>query len=75
MAGFHEVIINKEAKELLNKRKSPWRVSTTVFYHMDSDSILQPIERFRNVKTLKKYPKIIQGDYLKEELKHINLSK
>ena len=75
IAGFHEVIINQEAKNLLNKRKSSWRVSTTVFYHMDSDSILEPIGRFKNEKTLKKYPKIIQGDYLKDELRHINLSK
>lgn len=74
MAGFHEVIINQEAKDLLNKRKSSWRVSTTVFYHMDSDSILEPLDQFKNNISLKNYPRVIQGDYLKKELKDINLS-
>lgn len=75
MAGFHEVVINQQAKDLLNKRKSSWRVSTTVFYHMDSDSVLEPLDQFKNNISLKNYPRIIQGDYLKKELKDINLSK
>lgn len=75
MAGFHEVIINQQAKDVLEQSKTSWRVSTTVFYHMDSDSILEPLDQFKNNEANKKYPKIIQGNYLKDELKHINLSK
>ena len=75
MAGFHEVIINKQAKELLKKNKSKWRVSTTVFFHMDSDSLLEPIDKFKNEETINKYPPVIQGVYLKDELRYINLSK
>lgn len=75
MAGFHEVIINQQAKNSLSQRQSPWRVSTTVFYHMDSDSILEPLEQFKSEENIKKYPSIQQGNYLKDELKFINLSK
>ena len=75
MAGFHEVVINKEAKEKLNENKSNWRVSSTVFFHLDSDIMIELLDRFKNEENEQKYPKIMQGDYLKHELQHINLSK
>jgi len=74
MAGFHEVIINQKAKDMLKNNKSNWRISSTVFFHIDSDALMEPLDQFKNQESIKKYPKIIQGNYLKDELKHIKLS-
>jgi len=50
-----------------------WRVSSTVFCHIASDNVLQPIEQFRNSETLQKYPPTDAGLQVLDELKHIKL--
>jgi len=78
-AGFHEVVVSKETLEAVERAKaahrSLWRVSSTLFSHVASDETLQPIQQFRTEETLKKYPPMLAGTQVVEELAAINLNK
>ena len=77
-AGFHEVIICEETIDVINKKKqnneSLWRVSSTLFTHIASDVILEPLKQFQNNETNEIYKPIYSGLFIKEELKKIKLS-
>mmetsp|Transcript_13059 Transcript_13059/g.27551 ORF Transcript_13059/g.27551 Transcript_13059/m.27551 type:complete len:366 (+) Transcript_13059:133-1230(+) len=77
MAGMHEVIISDKTKEAAAKAKedgrSLWRVSSTVFGHIASDATLEPLGRFSNEETCKKYRKCCAGEQVQEELDTIKL--
>jgi len=79
MAGFHEVICSKETLEAYEKAKNQnkcvWRISTTLFGHISSDYMLKPMKQFATKETLEKYPEILAGDQVMEELKQIKLSR
>lgn len=76
-AGFHEVVVTKETLTALEKAKeekrSLWRVSSTLFSHVASDVVLQPIEKFSTKETKEQYPPILAGDQVSEELALIKL--
>ena len=77
MAGMHEVIFNEGTKNAAAKAradgKSLWRVSSTVFGHIASDAILEPLGHFSNEETKKKYRQCCAGEQVQEELDTIKL--
>eukprot|EP00298_Acanthocystis_sp_HF-20_P015458 c21149_g1_i1.p1 GENE.c21149_g1_i1~~c21149_g1_i1.p1 ORF type:complete len:979 (+),score=402.45 c21149_g1_i1:59-2995(+) len=64
----------KEEKEKEEKKESLWRISSTLFSHIASDQVLQPIGKFAQESTASLYPPTYAGDYVNEELKAIKLS-
>jgi len=90
MAGFHEVVINDATLGVIQQRKeegkSLWRVSSTLFSHIESDVVLQPFDKFLvptvqsdgstlSVEDLKsKFPPMDTGLFVSEELKEIKLN-
>lgn len=76
-AGFHEVIVNSSTMAAIKERKaqdkSLWRVSSTLFGHIQSDQDLSPLSPFNTVSARAQYPKIFAGDLVTRELQAINL--
>eukprot|EP01027_Heterolobosea_sp_BB2_P025651 GEZU01039363.1.p1 GENE.GEZU01039363.1~~GEZU01039363.1.p1 ORF type:complete len:363 (-),score=148.07 GEZU01039363.1:757-1845(-) len=79
LAGFHQVIVVPETLKAIEKAKAEqrplWRVSSTLFSHIASDNILQPLGKFANVseEVLAKYPPIKTGHQVQNELFAIKL--
>ena len=77
-AGYHEVIATKQAIQRARDAKLegriPWRVSSTLFAHINSDRTLIPLGDFSESKTASKYPAIKAGAQVAEVLKEIALS-
>jgi len=77
-AGFHEVVVTPETVAALEKAKAEgrplWRVSSTLFSHVNSDKILEPLAHYKTEQSLQKYPKTLAGDQVNEELKMIKLN-
>ena len=55
------------------KKQSLWRVSSTVFGHIASDQLLQPLGHFAMLPSAGDYPPIKAGAYVEQELKVISL--
>lgn len=66
IAGFHEVVVSKDITRIIAERKaankSLWRVSSTLFGHIQSDQILEPLGQFKTEDSLNKFPPILAGD-------------
>jgi len=81
MAGWHEVLVNDRTLAAIKRAqeagRSLWRISSTLFSHVESDAIMQPLVGTAEEKAaaLKKYPAILAGDHVENELKAINLKK
>jgi len=77
-AGFHEVIVSEETLAAANRAKeegrSLWRISSTLFSNIASDHMLEPIGKFKNAATSQRYPSILTGHQVQEELKMIKLA-
>lgn len=79
-AGMHEVVCLEQTLAAVQRAKqegrSLWRVSSTVFGHIASDQILQPVQIFKHWKAWNGdlYPTKPAGQYVCEELEQINLS-
>lgn len=77
LAGFHEVIVSSNTKNTIDQRraagKSLWRVSSTLFGHLQSDQILEPLGHFKTPESSEKFPPKFVGDQVRDELKSINL--
>ncbi|CAF0983329.1 unnamed protein product [Rotaria sordida] len=77
LAGFHEVIVTEETIQAIDEAskigRSLWRVSSTMFTHIASDNILQPLGPFSTSETMKKYPSIKAGAQVLAELAAINM--
>jgi isopenicillin N synthase-like dioxygenase len=77
MAGFHEVVVTKDTVAAWEKAKaegrSQWRASSTLFSHIASDKIMQPVAKFATPEALAKWPPIEAGAQVAEELQQINL--
>ena len=76
-AGFHEVVVTEGTMAAIEKQKAAgrplWRVSSTLFSHVASDSVLQPIEgKFE--KNDDKYPPQPAGKFVDSVLNKINLA-
>eukprot|EP01117_Protostelium_nocturnum_P005102 TRINITY_DN1851_c0_g1_i1.p1 TRINITY_DN1851_c0_g1~~TRINITY_DN1851_c0_g1_i1.p1 ORF type:complete len:347 (-),score=141.26 TRINITY_DN1851_c0_g1_i1:69-1109(-) len=77
-AGFHEVIASEATLQAIERAKangsSLWRVSSTLFSHLASDNVLEPLPKFKNEETSKAYPTTYVGAQVMEELGLINLA-
>lgn len=77
LAGFHEVVVSDKTVETIERRrregKSLWRVSSTLFGHIASDQMLEPLGPFRNHQVVLQYPPKYTGDQVQDELNAINL--
>lgn len=66
IAGFHEVVVSKDTTRVIADRraagKSLWRISSTLFGHIQSDQILEPLGQFKNEDSSSKFPSILAGD-------------
>lgn len=66
IAGFHEVVISSGTIKAIEKRKqqgnSSWRISSTLFGHVQSDYLLEPLAQFVSPTSKKLYPPILVGD-------------
>lgn len=63
----------KAIERRASKQESLWRVSSTLFGHIASDCVLEPLEAFANQKSKELYPAILAGDQVLQELNHIQL--
>lgn len=74
---MHEVIVAEETIEAVKaaqaEGRSTWRVSSTLFSHIASDELLEPLGNFKTNESLELYPPIHAGDFVSETLKRINL--
>ena len=76
--GFHEVVYTPEVEaakdRALKEGIIPWRVSSTLFSHIRYDVDLEPLDKFKNAESIKKYPKMKAYDFVEKELKDISLA-
>jgi isopenicillin N synthase-like dioxygenase len=77
-AGYHEVVVVPETLQAVERAKkeqrSLWRVSSTLFSHVNSDKELKPVvPSFSNPENLKNYPPTLAGIQVQEELNLIKL--
>lgn len=75
-AGYHEVVVTENTLHAVERQKQAgrplWRVSSTLFSHIASDEVLQPLkEKWKS----EKYPPTLCGDQVSKELEQINLAK
>ena len=78
LAGLHEVVVTEETAPAIMAEitagKTPWRVSTTLFVHVRSDELLQPMSSFATGDALAAYPPIEAGQHVMDELKLLGLA-
>ena len=76
-AGMHEVVVTPKtvdaAKKAQEEGRSLWRVSSTVFGHLASDEILEPLGQYATEEAMKKYKKCFVGEQVQAELDTIKL--
>lgn len=76
-AGMHEVLFTPQTAAALKVARrdgrSTWRVSSTLFAHIASDQLLQPLGHFADAEGAQAYPPMPAGDYVEAELAVINL--
>lgn len=81
VAGWHEVLVNERTQAAIQRAKdagkSLWRISSTLFSHIESDAVMRPLVGTEEEKAaaLLKYPEILAGEHVENELKAINLKK
>jgi hypothetical protein len=84
LAGFHEVILTDQVLKVVESKKEEnrklgfdkhklWRVSSTLFSQIRQNVILEPIGKYKNTESAKKYPAILTRDQVAAELKAISL--
>lgn len=78
-AGFHEVVVVPETVQALERQfaagRPLWRISSTLFFHLDSDVLLAPLEPFSSPEISSKYPAEYVGTLVRKELGLIELAK
>jgi isopenicillin N synthase-like dioxygenase len=78
LAGFHEVVVSEATATTIAARKaagkSLWRVSSTLFGHLQSDAVLKPLGKFADLPGAKEaYPPTDAGQQVQDELNAIRL--
>jgi isopenicillin N synthase-like dioxygenase len=77
LAGKHEVVCTEKTSEAIARAKNEgrplWRVSSTLFSHINTECYLEPLLVNLSSGVSREYPKIKQGDYMNIELAKINL--
>jgi isopenicillin N synthase-like dioxygenase len=78
-AGYHEVVVNDNTLNTIAKRKaagkSLWRISSTLFGHIQSDQLLTPLAPFDNDDAKLAFPEIYTGEFVRRELQAIALDR
>jgi isopenicillin N synthase-like dioxygenase len=80
LAGWHEVVVNQRTLDVIERSraagKSLWRISSTLFSHINSDATLRVLVGSEEEKKAKlaKYPAILAGDQVNAELEAIKLN-
>lgn len=78
LSGFHEVTVLPATVAKIEQRlaegKSHWRISSTLFNHIASDRSLRPVAPFDTKEALEKYPEILAGEQVQQELEAIMLA-
>ncbi|GJQ09030.1 hypothetical protein GpartN1_g5334.t1 [Galdieria partita] len=74
--GFHEVVITEELKQKAKQgNQSHWRVSSTLFVHVEADAILEPLGHFQHLELAKQnYVPTEAGAQVAQELYAIQLA-
>ena len=76
-AGFHEVVVSEDTLRAVaqaKERGAPlWRISSTLFAHVNSDRTLAPLAPFASEEAERKYPPTLAGKQSEEELLAIAL--
>ena len=77
LAGFHEVVVSGATAAAIaaarEAGRSLWRVSSTLFAHIASDEVLEPLGAFAALPAAGDYPRMLCGDHVNAELAAINL--
>jgi isopenicillin N synthase-like dioxygenase len=78
-AGFHEVVVCDDTLKAVERAKEKgaplWRISSTLFAHVNSDKLLTPLPPFDKTAPEGKYPPTLAGKQSADELEAIALSK
>lgn len=77
--GLHEVVATEElarrvADAAATGDEHPWRVSTTLFGHLDSDAVLEPLGPFADAPRARNYPPMLVGEQVAREIKRLQLA-
>jgi len=79
LAGYHEVVVTEETLQSIERKKlekkSLWRISSTLFSHIASDNVLEPLLGDESTKSQKRkqYPPLLAGQQVERELTGIGL--
>jgi len=83
LAGFHEVVVAPSTVEAIAAASAPpppgaqprslWRISSTLFAHINSDVLLTPLAPFDTPAAVAAYPPVLTGNQVAAELAAINL--
>ncbi len=72
-----QVVVTPETQAAVERSKeagkSLWRVSSTCFYHVNSDQVLTPVGPFAELESASNYPAIDAGEQVRRELELIKL--
>ncbi|KAI3992227.1 hypothetical protein MKX01_021635 [Papaver californicum] len=76
-AGMHEVVVTNRTLDAVEaacqQNRSLWRVSSTLFAHIASDVMIEPLGHFADSPLAEKYPSMCAGEFVELELAVINL--
>jgi len=76
-AGFHEVVVTPATRTIIENRQqtgeSLWRVSSTLFSHMMSDQLLEPLGQYATTEACSMYQPVLAGQQVQDELNAIKL--
>lgn len=78
-AGFHEVVCDENTQKAIQEAKAKgkkhiWRVSSTLFSHVQPDVELVPLLSSCNEDSKQIYEPILAGKHVLNELQHIKLA-
>lgn len=77
LCGLHEVVVTPEMQtaiqSALQKGETPWRVTSTLFAHISSDEILEPLSLFKSGEAGGKFPPMEAGEQVAREIRLLEL--
>lgn len=77
-AGYHEVVNTAQCHEAaaaaIAAGQSAWRISSTMFTTVSSDTVLEPVGHFKAEPTAGAYPAVKAGQQVANELAKIGLA-
>ncbi|GJZ03440.1 ribonuclease H-like domain-containing protein [Tanacetum coccineum] len=78
LAGLHEFVVTKTTIETIKaaseENRRLWRVSSTLFCAVASDTVMKPLGHFAQSSLANRYSPVYAGEYFKKELAVIKLN-